>query len=130
MRRRLTEHPFDCVLQLVIGIAIAGLSVAYAGWNLSNSKNLFGISEEVQSATARVLPTADCPLGVLQEEEEYVSVEMQERGTDEEDPQAVGTLGASEKNGFESEDDGAQEKLDEWRGKQRRFHFVMACCSM
>jgi len=45
----------DDVAQVAISIVIAGATIVYAGWNLSNTKTIFGVDDEDELVSARLL---------------------------------------------------------------------------
>lgn len=95
--------------QVAIGIIIAGATVCYAGWNLSNAKSLFDDADE--DAEERFIATAD---GRMEAASGNVELGAQNEERHE----------AGENVDWESEE------AEEFMSRQRKFHFVMAVASM
>lgn len=88
-------------VQVVIGIIVAVVAVTYAGWNLSNSKAIFAVSEEEA------------------EQLEEVEMEVAEKEANKGDEDAPSEADTEETNLTET-----------WRITTRRFHWIMALTSM
>lgn len=122
----LSSDPSDCnslrtgndAAQIIIGIAIAAVSITYAGWSISNSKSIF----QVDDAEAQHLEQLEDDK-LAQEKQaaaDSSSVRSSASGGDV-------NLDQAERGGQKQEESADDAKL---RDTTRKFHFVMAACAM
>jgi len=97
-------------VQVVIGILLAGVSVCYAGWNLSNSRTLFDEAPEEAHDPESTSLQQSAPIPPPE------SATTTSNNTNEESKPAS--------SGDESEEQVLIRK------QNRKFHFFMACASM
>lgn len=68
----ISSDPSDCntrgeqgTAQLIIGILIAALSIAYAGWSTGTHKSLFGVAEEAAAKNLEEKAQSEIEMGVV-----------------------------------------------------------------
>jgi len=101
--------------QVVIGIAIAAVTVCYAGWNLSNSSTIFGVDKDEEK------------------EHEVANVASSSAQGDAENPKKASDESASAAADEDKEEDNSGPETEvqmEKRKRDLKFHLVMATCSM
>jgi len=115
----LTSDPSTCntlqqqtTAQIIVGIIIAGVTVTYASWNLSNSSTIFGVDEE--------------------EVKEHEDVEAPKAAAGDDKAMGAAASGDKKDDAASGEDpDGPEDEMTEWRRKRNlKFHIVMAVASM
>jgi hypothetical protein len=96
--------------QLVIGLAVAALSIAYAGWSVATHASLFGVAEEAAAKTVEMSAMKEMEMGAVDGDRtaahtRALAAAQGESGTDEE------TLRLLARRGI-------------------KFHLIMATCCM
>jgi len=102
--------------QVVISIAIAGVTVCYAGWNLANAETLFGDDPEPEDAASGA--------GAHEDDAEKGGAGASPANSDS---GAAVMEKSDDKDEYDSMDDETRERA---RTRNLRFHIVMAVASM
>lgn len=94
--------------QLIIGILIAALSIAYAGWSTGTHRSLFGAAEEAAAKSMEDKAQAEIEMGAV----------------------GGGGEGDSDAARLALEAQAADSELALVARRNLRFHLLMACCAM